>query len=116
MSTLVSKNGFSPFIRFLPAELETRRQRAPQAAYAFDRLFGAAIARQAEFPFVEDPDFDPVALLECQGLHHGGRKTDRQTVSPFCNSHRYTFLLYIFRIFRGPAEVRFVFTRLSAPL
>src|ERR1035438_8434450 len=96
MSTLVSKNHVSPFIRFLTAPLETRRQWTPQTPHAFYRLLAAAIANHAEFPPAEDPNLDLVAFFEGQALHHGGRKSHRQTVSPFCHAHRYTLLLHIY--------------------
>src|ERR1700691_4050036 len=95
MSTLLSKNRASPFIRFPAVELETRRQWTTQAAHVLYRLLAAAVANHAKFLSVEDPNLDLVTFFEVQSLDHRRRKSHGQTVSPFCYAHRYTLSLYI---------------------
>src|SRR5712691_3754361 len=97
MSTFVSKKARSPFIRFQPVELETRRQGAPQTAYPFQGLFGAAIPNNLKFTSAGNPNLDLVPLFEAQSLDDGRRKANCQAVSPFCDLHRYTRSLYIIR-------------------
>jgi hypothetical protein len=50
-------------------------------------LLDAAIAGDLEFTSASHPNFYLVAFFELQGFDYGGRKTNRQAVSPFCQSN-----------------------------
>jgi hypothetical protein len=77
-----------PGIRFLPVEFEVPRQPTSIGAQLVQKSLSAWLPRNAELTGAGDMNFNFIAFLEPQGLHHWRRKADGETVAPFCNLHQ----------------------------
>src|ERR1700722_14251278 len=76
-----------PGIRFFPVKLEIPRQPTPVGAQLSQKILSAWLPRHAKLARSGDVNFNFVAFLEPQGLHHNSRKPDGETVAPFRDLH-----------------------------
>src|ERR1700722_16850561 len=76
-----------PGIRFFPVKLEIPRQPTPVGAQLSQKILSAWLPRHAKLARCGDVNFNFVAFLEPQGLHHNSRKPDGETVAPFRDLH-----------------------------
>ena len=81
-----------------------RRQVPAEAAQGLQRLVPAAVAGDAEGARVRRHlDLDLVALLEAEGLDHGGGQAHRQAVAPSAHLHRASVRISSRRSLSSPA-------------
>jgi hypothetical protein len=81
-------------IRIIPVELEIGRKTAAEASESFQQLVTARLPRNAELPGADHMDFNLVAFSKFKRLHHGGRKTNGQAVSPLGDLHDHSRIGY----------------------
>src|SRR3984957_19169697 len=79
--TFVSKK--LPGIRFFPVKLEIMWQPTSVGAQLIQKILSAGLPRHAKLARGGDLNFNFVAFLEPQGLHHSSGKPDGETVAPF---------------------------------
>jgi hypothetical protein len=83
---------------FETVETEAFGQWAPGLSDGVDRFLASHLAFYQVFASAEGKHLDLVAFLEVQFFCDIGRDSNRQTVAPFRNPHRYTLTdLYIHR-------------------
>jgi hypothetical protein len=83
---VVSKKDL-PLIGGSPVKREAGRERAPEFAQSLDRFFPASIAAYLELTIAGYPHFDVITLLQLQGIDHGCRQADGETISPLGYLH-----------------------------
>jgi hypothetical protein len=88
--TLVSKKLSASLIGIEPIEFEILGQCTTEFSQACQQLSCAGGLGHIERPFACHLNFDLVAFLQSQRVYYRRRKSDCETVAPFCDLHAFT--------------------------